>query len=323
MDLIDKGIFYALDANCRISYEALAKQFNISANAIKKRVSRLQATGFIQRFSIWLSLGMIDAEQVVVFITMDGKQNDEDLIKTIGANPMVHRLASMTCGKIIIFGEYVGASGLAELSRFFRGLDHVTHVEIHTLLTEKGNKMDFTPLQLSVLRFLRKDARMSIVQLAKESGLTARTIRRVLNQLGGNSGSIRAFVIHDDIHPENRPTNEPVHFRTIWNLNAGGNISFVARISYEENRGDPKDVVGWLRKIHPKEHLYSYASAIEPIIFSNFIVENIGEMERISQSIKSGPMVEKIQTLVLYPVRHYPGLRELQLDALLQAAPSK
>lgn len=322
VDLIDKGIFYALDANCRVSYEALARQFDISANAIKKRVTRLQESGILKRFGIWLSLGMIDAEQAVAFVTVDGKQDDEGMIKRIGDNPMVHRAAFMANGQLILFAEYVRAQGLSELSRFLRGLEHVTGVEIHTLLTEKGNKVELSLLQIKVLRQLRGDARMSIVQLAKNTGLTARTIRRVLNQLGGNSGSIRAFVIRDDIRSENRAPSEPIHFRTQWNLNAGGNISITARILYEENRGDPNAVVSWLREEYPKEHWYSYASALTPIIFSTFVVKNIGEMEQINQGLKRGPMVKQVQTLVMYPTRHFQGLREIQLDKLLTKADS-
>lgn len=320
VDLIDKGIFYALDANCRVSYEQLARQFNISANAIKKRVYKLQTCGILKQFGVWLSLSMIEAEMLVAFIRTDGSQDDENLINTIGNNPMIHRAAYLSNGNIVAFGEYNGASGLSELSRFLRNQEGVTEVEIHTLLTEKGGKINFTPLQLKVLQQLRKDARMSIVNLAKNTGLTARTIRRILDQLGGNSSTTRAFVIREDLRPEERASAEPVHFRSFWNLNADGNIAYAARIHYNENRVTPGTLTTWLREKYPVEHWYSYASASEPLLFSTFIVEKVGDFEKVHQSLRRGPMVESVETLVFFTQRHFKGLRELHLEELLNQA---
>ena len=118
VDQIDKGIFYELDANCRISYEALSRQFNLSANAIKKRVTKLQKCGILKRFGIWLSLGMIDAEMFVAFVTTDGSNDDEVLITTIGTNPMVHRAAFLSSGDVMLFGEYMRASILNSCKTF-------------------------------------------------------------------------------------------------------------------------------------------------------------------------------------------------------------
>ncbi len=317
VDLVDKGIFYALDSNCRMSYEALARQFEISANAIKKRVMKLQTSGFLKGFGVWLSLAMIDAEMLVAFVNTDGGQEYDALINTIGNHPMVHRAAYLSSGSIILFGEYDGATGLSELGRFIRKQSNVINVDIHTLLTEKGKKIEFTSIQKKVLRALLEDARMSIVNLAQQTGLTARTIRRTLNQLGGNQPTTRAFVIRDDMRPEERATNEPVHFRTFWNLNAGGNISYAVRITYEESQGNPADVVRWLQEQYPLEHWYSYASASEPFLFSTFVVEDMGMFEKIHLGLKQGPLIEQVQTLVLYPMRHYKGLREIRLKEML------
>ncbi len=322
MDLIDKGIFYALDANCRVSYEALARHFEISANAIKKRVNRLQTSGVLKRFTVWLSLSMIDAEMLVAFIRTDGSQDDETLINSIGSNPMIHRAAYLSNGNLVAFGEYNGASGLSDLSRFLRNQDGVTEVETHTLLTEKGGKVNFSPLQLKVLRQLRENARMSIVNLAKQTGLTARTIRRVLEQLGGNSSTTRAFVIREDLRPEERASIEPVHFRSFWNLNAGGNISYAVRIHYAENQVNPGELATWLRDKYPIAHWYSYASASEPLLFSTFVVPNVGKFEKIYQSLRRGPMIESVETLVFYPFRHFKGLREIRLEEMLNQADS-
>ena len=318
VDQIDKGIFYALDANCRISYEALARRFNLSANAIKKRVMKLQELGVIKRFTVWLSLAMINAEMFAAIASTDGSQNDEALINAIGNSSMVHRVAPLTNENIMIFGEYVGATGLSQLCRFIRGLDGISDIEIHTLLTDKGSQVQLTKLQLRVLHHLRDDARISIVDLANRSGLTARTIRRVLHQLGADKGSTRAFVLDDRINPENRASREPVHFRTIWNWTAGASFYCTAQMVYKETKRNPQTLFEWLEKQFPTEHWYAYASASEPILFSRFFLNRIGDFEPIVRKIKHNPSVEHLKTLISYPQRHFPSLRELRLDEMLQ-----
>ena len=318
VDQIDKGIFYALDANCRISYEALARRFSLSANAIKKRVMKLQELGVIKRFTVWLSLAMINAEMFVAIASTDGSQDDEALINAIGNSPMVHRVAPLTNENIMFFGEYVGAQGLSQLCRFIRGLDGISDIEIHTLLTDKGSQVQLTKLQLRVLDHLRDDARISIVDLANRSGLTARTIRRVLHQLGADKGTSRAFVLDDRINPEYRASREPVHFRTIWNWTAGASFYCTAQMVYKETKGNPQTLYEWLQKKFPSEHWYAYASASEPILFSRFFLNRIGDFEPIVRKIKRNQTVEHLKTLISYPQRHFPSLRELRLDEMLQ-----
>jgi Lrp/AsnC family leucine-responsive transcriptional regulator len=313
VDQIDKGIFYAMDANCRISYEALARRFDLSANAIKKRVMKLQEIGIIKRFTVWLSLAMLDAEMFVAFVSTDGSQNDEMLINAIGNNPMVHRIAPLTNENMMVFGEYIGATGLSQLCRFIRSLDGVSDIEIHTLLTDKGSQVDLTKLQLRVLKHLHDDARRSIVELANRSGLTARTIRRVLHQLGADKGSTRAFVFNDRLNPDERASNEPVHFRTLWNWTAGANFYCTARMVYKETKGNPQKLQQWLQNEFPLEHWYTYASASEPILFSTFYIDRIGDFEPIVRKIKRNSNIENLKTMISYPQRHFQSLRELRL----------
>ncbi|MHA2425196.1 MAG: Lrp/AsnC family transcriptional regulator, partial [Candidatus Thorarchaeota archaeon] len=72
MDAIDKSILMALDQNCRLSYEALARDLGVSANAIRKRITNLIESRVITDFVVLFSAAMTGAESLFLQIETDG-----------------------------------------------------------------------------------------------------------------------------------------------------------------------------------------------------------------------------------------------------------
>jgi DNA-binding Lrp family transcriptional regulator len=321
LDEIDKGILLTLDTNCRMSYETLARRFGISANAIKKRVAKLVETGVIEQFGVWLSLAMLGADHLLGLIYLNDIENEEAFIETLGANPMIHYVGFLSDGTCHFFAQYIGAQGLSDLGRFLRGLDGVTSIELHPLLSQKGKHMELTTLQLRVLKSLFfNDARLSIAHIAKHTGLTARRVRKVLEELRGDKGSIRPYIVSQSYIEELRPDQEAVHFRIKWNLNAEKDTSYMARISYDESQTTPYEVVDWLRDNYSFEYWYSFASALEPTLFSVFVVNHLRQAEGIARHLKGLPFIKQVKTLVLYPQHNFEGLREIRLKELFSQA---
>jgi len=89
VDPIDKKILLALDSNCRLSYQALADQVCISANAVRKRFDRLIETGVIEEFVVLLRPDMVGSEYLVALVQTDGTENEEEFIEYLGANPNI------------------------------------------------------------------------------------------------------------------------------------------------------------------------------------------------------------------------------------------
>ena len=88
LDLIDKGIIMDLDRNCRVSYEILSRKYNLAANSIKRRIEKLLESGVIQRFTIELSLAMMDSELMLALISTEGLE-DEIFRKTFTENGVI------------------------------------------------------------------------------------------------------------------------------------------------------------------------------------------------------------------------------------------
>ena len=299
LDLIDKGIIMDLDRNCRVSYEILARKYNLAANSIKRRIEKLLESGVIQRFNIQLSLAMMDAEVMLALISTEGLEDEKAFLEKIADNPMVLQVGFVPSGNCAVFAEYIGSQGLSDLGLFLRGLEGVKEVELHTLLVERGGKVELTTLKLKVLRCLVQDARMPISEIAERTGLTAKRVRKVLDQL---------------------LDNEVVRFSIRANLNAGEDTAFLAKIHWDQKNAEHDDVVEWLKTKFPKELWYFFFSASEPTVFGIFVVEHLREAESIAQRMRSVSLIESVEILTLYPSKKSPGLREKQLERMLTEA---
>ncbi len=296
MDSLDRGIFHALEDNCRTSYEELARMHNITPNAVRKRVLKLIDIGIIQEFLIHLSLAQIDANYLLAILKTDGTQDDELLTMQLKENRMVFVVLPLSNGDYIIHAMYIGAKGLSDLGQFLRSLEGIESVEMHTTVTNRGNMINFTNTQLKVLNSLYDDPRMSVSDIAKQTSMSARRVRRTIDELE-ESGS--------------------VHFSFLWNPNAGGNITFLARSHYDEREVTFEKIDAWCRETFPEEYFYSHRFATEPSAISVFQVEQITELEHIYRSIKKMDGIEKVTTYIYFTATVSTPLSNILLYELL------
>ncbi len=297
VDSIDKGILYALRKNCRASYEDLARDHEISANAIKRRVARLQKSGVIHRYVVRLSWSMVEAHPLVIFVYSNRSYDDEEFMEQLGAHPLVESVRFDSYGSAVVRASYREGNDIFELSEYFRALEGVAEIEIHPIPTKRGERTTFSKLQLRVLTQVAKDARMPISRIASESRLTAKRVRSILNQLH-ESQSV-SFTI--DIDPT-----------------AGASNLLTFRIIYQPNTIKPDEVVKPLKEEFGTEFWNEWHSASQNLMWIDFVLENVRDAEPIAKRIRMMPGVEIQNTIVPYPVRWFTGYRDTQLTEMLQ-----
>ncbi|MHA1480776.1 MAG: Lrp/AsnC family transcriptional regulator, partial [Candidatus Thorarchaeota archaeon] len=86
---MDKTIIQELREICRVSFETLARQCGITANAVKRRVNKLVEVGVIEKFVINLSLEMMNGQYLIGMVTTDGTEAEDEFIDLVGNYPMV------------------------------------------------------------------------------------------------------------------------------------------------------------------------------------------------------------------------------------------
>lgn len=316
--MVDKSILLELATNCRVSYQTIATRLELSVNAVKKRISKLQEVGIIQRYYIYFSLAMMDAEWLLSRITLEDTHFDPKFLDKIGAHPMVFSAGYLSDGSVLVWAEYVGSKGLAEIGAFLRQLPGASNVEIHTLVADRGGKIEMSQAHLKVLRCLRQDARMSISDISKKSGLTPRRIRGIIQDFHGEVGTPIETLVDKQYKPDIRIGQAVLHFRIYWDLNAGGGNAFVLRANWEEGKGSPDEIVRYFKDHFPFEFWFSFTAATEPIIYCVFIINHIRESEKLLPIIRMAPNTSNIEIWLSYPIRKYVGLRESLIDDMLK-----
>lgn len=302
LDLIDKGMLLALDANCRLSYQALAEIFGITATAVRKRFDRLVTTGIIEEFSVVLKPAMMDSEYLIALIHTDSIENEDEFIRQIGSSLNVIQVGELVTGVgrlYFVHCEYIGTQSLHDLGVFLRTIESVNNIELHTTLTKRGKKLELKKLHLRVLKCLIDDARMQVSEISELTGLAARRISRVIQEL---------------------LDSDAVWFATRWNLSLGGNTEFYLKIKYDNPVGGNEEIEEWLRKEFPLEYWYSYCSALEPILFAKFVTEHYRVAQQISRIVKSNPFSKSVDVLLSYPVIKFPRLGRTKLQEMISSA---
>jgi DNA-binding Lrp family transcriptional regulator len=279
LDVIDKQLWMELGRNCRISYRYLSDRIGISANTIKKRVDKLLETGFIRDWYVGFQPAMIDAKFAFIELRMDGSQDEESMIDFLVDNSMIFVVLPLTTGDFALHVYYTSATSLLEIGSFLRSLDGVSDVKIHPTISDSGKKMELKPLHLRVLRWLVEDPRASISELAKQTRLTARRVCRIVDELA-ESGAF--------------------DFSFIWNPNAGDSIAFISKLRYDSNETQPKIIDNTIRGKYPLEYFYSHISAIEPVMFSVFMVDHLFDIQIISRYLRKLAGVKTLSTMIYY-----------------------
>ncbi|MFW9976456.1 MAG: Lrp/AsnC family transcriptional regulator [Candidatus Thorarchaeota archaeon] len=285
MDEIDKRLLFELDENCRITYRELADRIGISPNAIKKRITNLIESGVIHEFVVQLRNRMADATLVISAITTDGAEDRSVFYEAINEHPATLGVFPQIEKSYILYSQCIGLQQVNDLSIHLRGIDHVSELEMHIIGEQPlpdGRTSDLTKMQLRVLKTLIDDPRKQIVEICQESGLSARRVRKTLEE------------IHE---------NDSIHFAVFWNVNMGEGLYFMARVEFDARSTNSKTLEAELKEHLPVEYWYSYVSATEPVMFSVFVVKHTRDMQDVATKVKNMHGVISVRNMVLYPVQ--------------------
>lgn len=297
MDLIDKGILGDLLANCRITYEELARKYELSANAVKRRIQKLEERGVITNYLTRVSLAMLDAEYLLGLVLADGSQDEIQFVNLIGSNPSVLAAAAYSDGTYVFLAEYTNNIELMELGAFLRRLGGVQAVELHTLVARKGGKIEFTDDMRRILKRLVDDPRMTVADLARNTGYSARRVRRLLNEM-----------IESDA----------VFFSVGYELAEEGNLPFLASVFWDERVVTHEAVVEWLTHQYPRSLWEWYVSVSEPAIFCLFSARDPRAMTGIVREIRAKEFVERVKVTIPKYHRAFQGPRYRFLHELVK-----
>ncbi len=304
VDLIDKGILEQLRANCRISYEELSRLYGISANAIKRRVQKLEESGVIDGYVVYLTPQMMHVEFVFGLIITDGSQDESEMMNLIGANECAIAAAAYTDGVFALVAEYDTSDRLMHFRTFLKRLESVNEVKLYHYVEDTGpigaisgnEKIELSKLHLRVIRALVDDPRMPISDLAKASGLTAKRTRKIVRELmdGGN-----------------------FRFSPLLELGSAGSIPFIVRIGFDEKKKNSIEISNWMKESFPLPTWQNFPCVSEPLVFSLLCVNEMNEIDDIVRSVRQQDFTKSVKVMISTHHGYYPSLRAKKLNELI------
>lgn len=304
MDKIGKDILRELFRfNCRASYRSLARKFNLSPNTIKNRITKMIEDGVIVKFQISLTHEMTGIEVVFGLIFTDGTENSKEFVSRIGKSPMISYVSILSAtegGAYFILAGSKGPNQLAELGAMLREIDQVRKVELHMISGPwRGRKIEFTKSQLKVIRCLQQDARMRIEEIAKKTGMAAKTVRRILRELEPGNG---------------------LYYHIRVDYIAGGVIDAILRIEWDDKMTSADKMFHWLRHEYSDELWIILPSSSEPVMFACFMLDSMLDLQPISNRIREEAFVKSTTPLVAIEGTPFESEADIILREMLDEA---
>ncbi|MFX1606935.1 MAG: winged helix-turn-helix transcriptional regulator [Promethearchaeota archaeon] len=298
MEAVNRIIIERLELNCRTSIQELARLTNISAYEVKKRIDSLEKSGIIENYIVILSPMITNEESVIAILEFETKQNEQELVKILSNNKSVSMVSRLLDERYVVHGIYFNPEELSNLALHLRGLPDIRNIEIYSrFLNYWGGKIDFTSSHIEILRCLLKDPRMSISEIAKESGLSSSDIKTIINQMRESEAVLFTIDTSDDMYE--------------------GNIEVLAKVQWNVGKTSREDVLGWLQKEFAQSYIGESVSASEPTLFFSLLVKHVQEVEIVTQKIKDSGLVSSIEPLILFPGTKFPDPRMRKLNELL------
>lgn len=299
MDELDKKILGDLGSNCRVSYQELSRRYGISANAIRRRVLNLEESGEISGYSLFLSPAMIGVNRILGLLTADGSRDEVEVMDEIGSHSGVIASAAYSNGIYALVGEYTTPEELLDLASYFRKIESIEKTEVHQTIIPLGTHMELSRMHLRVLKPLLLEPRLSVVEVSKKSGLTARRVRRLLNQLE-ESGAVR--------------------FQALLELGAANSIPFLARVTWDERTANYQEIWDWIAKTYPLSHWETFVSATEPVLYSLIAVESLIEVNDVTRALRKYEKIQNVKALISKHHKFYPSITRQKLVEMIEDA---
>ncbi len=301
LDAIDRTIILAAFANCRISYEALARKVNLTPNAVKNRVNNLIDNGVLSQFLITYAPGVIGADMYQAIVQTTGKEDSIEFVNLLGASPFighVSTLATVRGGAYLLWGEFIGTEMLHQVSTFVRNQDEVEAVDLYVVLSDFQRKpVEFSNLHIKVLQALQSDPLMMTSEIAQKANLSPKTVRRALREIT-EEGKV-SFIARPD-------------------LAAGSLVNIHIRMYWDEKKISLTKLVEWLSEKYPVAFWSPFASATEPMMIAEFVVNDLQEAEKIATELHNNDLIESSTVMVAFSSGKFSYLSQIKLEELLK-----
>ena len=197
LDDLDISILKMLTTNSRRSDHGIARKLNVTANTVKNRIRNLVEEGVLLGFETHLSATFFNATHCWLAAELSGSELEEKIIDEIGEIDKVNFIMPTTENLMLIAMDFFNSTDLDNTIQQMSRIKEITGIQ--TLIYSSQHlhrKIEISPLDWKIIKSVRFNNRKSPSEIAKECGVSARTVNRRLRRLH-DGGVIRHTITFD------------------------------------------------------------------------------------------------------------------------------
>jgi len=192
MDDIDRKLLLLLYEDPRMSLQEISKRLEISRQTAHRRLQALAKMGVFKRLKAVVSGEYLGETCVAIWGRSDSSSLDSCL-ERLGKSEFTWRVEVLGGNSLFVMGGMTRMTDLDRYVRFVRDAAEMPEPTVGIMCYEDGiNPFDtekkesfkkLTPLDLKIIALLRDDARKPVAEIADAIGISAKTVRRHLDEM--------------------------------------------------------------------------------------------------------------------------------------------
>ncbi len=294
LDKTDLILCQLLLYNSRISYRELAEKLDLSVTAVHNRIQALIDQGVIRKFTAGLSILAQNAIHILIFGS--SKTNSIPTVKSkLEKQGSIYWLA-VAGGNILYVGAYI--KNIAELDGLVKYIRDNAEIPDPTIAiigsplpsAVKNLKLQtkLCELDYRIIRSLKDNSRKPIADVAEETGVSAKTVRRRLSFLRKN------FLIQFSIE---------------WYPDESNDIFSIFHVQFK-NDATPNAANNLLQKYYPKILFYWNFTNIPNSYVFMIWTPTSKELREIRELFEVEKSVQSVTPNVIYTGYIIPSWRD-------------
>ena len=289
LDDLDISILKMLTTNSRRSDHGIARKLQVTTNTVKNRIRNLMKEGVLLGFETHLSATFFNATHCWLGAELYGNEPKGEIIDELGGIEKVSFIMPTTENVMFIAMDFLNSADLDNTIQKMSGKKEITGIQTHIYSSPRiHKKMDISPLDWKIIKSIRFNSRKSPTEIARECGVSTRTVNRRLRRLydGG--------VIHHTIAFDPMASKGAIVY--------GINVEYDARF--------PRDrVVGLI--ISSVKNLFNHFVMVNsPTVLLIFFGKRFSDIHDSENAIKAVEGVRSIKTYFCTKVYYFKDWRD-------------
>ncbi len=202
LDDLDISILKMLTVNSRTSDHSIAKRLQVTTNTVKNRITNLKTEGVLQGFETHLSATFFNATHCWLSAQLHENAPEAKIIEEIGEIDKVSFIMPTTENLMLIAMDFFNSTDLDNTIQQMSGRRGITGIQSYIYSSQHlHKKIDVSPLDWKIIKSIRFNSRKKASAIARECGISTRTVNRRLRRLY-NGGVIHHVVVFDPMASE-------------------------------------------------------------------------------------------------------------------------